>query len=238
MMTEPRPQQKKTFSRRITSIVLWGFVSVLLVSIAMVLPLRWWNPTVTAFTLSDNRDIRLRDWRTLAELGTNLPLSVMAAEDQKFPVHFGIDFDAMHKALQDKRAGKPLRGASTITQQTAKNLFLWRSKTFLRKGIEAYFALLLEGLLPKTRILEIYLNIIEFGPNVYGATHASETFFGKTPDELTANEAAVLAAVLPNPKRFLVTRPSAYVLERQQWILEQAIQMQEKGLVNDLPLHP
>ena len=209
---------------------------LLLLSVALVLPLRWWNPPLTAFTLSESTDLRLERWHPFAELGPNLPLSVIAAEDQKFPVHFGIDFDALNKALKEKRDGKRLRGASTITQQTVKNLYLWRGKSLTRKAIEAYLALLMEGMLSKTRILEIYLNIIEFGPGVYGAANASAVFFGKSPSQLTPAEAALLAAVLPNPKRFLVSKPSDYVLERQAWIQEQASQMRDKGLIYDLPL--
>lgn len=155
--------------------------------------------------------------------------AVMAAEDQRFTAHHGIDFVQLDDAIADYRDGDGLRGASTITQQVAKNLFLWQGRNFARKGLEAYFAVLLELCLPKERILEIYLNIAELGPGVFGVEAAAQEYFGKSAASLRAPEAALLAAVLPNPKRLLAARPSAYVRERQDWIEGQMRLLESRG---------
>ena len=149
----------------------------------------------------------------------SLPIAVVAAEDQKFSGHMGFDVASIRQSVDDYSQGRLLRGASTISQQVAKNLYLWPSRSFLRKGIEAYFTALLEAMLSKQRILEIYLNIAEFGPGIYGAGAASSSYFGKTPSALEDAEAALLAAVLPSPRRLRVSQPSSYLLERQTWIL-------------------
>ena len=154
-------------------------------------------------------------------MGLAPPISVVAAEDQKFANHFGFDVKSIQESVEDFNDGASLRGASTITQQVAKNLYLWPSKSFLRKGIEAYLTVLIETTWSKKRILEIYLNIAEFGPGIYGIGAASRTYFGKAPIELSDAEAALLAAVLPNPKRLRIDNPSPYVRERQEWILGQ-----------------
>ena len=155
--------------------------------------------------------------------------AVMASEDQRFIAHHGIDFVQLDEALADYRDGDDLRGASTITQQVAKNLFLWQGRSFVRKGLEAYFAVLLELCLPKERILEIYLNVAEFGPHVFGVEAAAHEYFGKSAASLRAPEAALLAAVLPNPKRLLAARPSDYVRERQDWIEAQMRLLESRG---------
>jgi monofunctional biosynthetic peptidoglycan transglycosylase len=150
-----------------------------------------------------------------------LRLAVVAAEDQNFPHHWGFDLESIMDALQKKGKKRRLRGASTITQQVARNLFLWPGRSYVRKGLEAYFTVLLELLWPKRRILEVYLNVVEFGDGTHGVSTASRTFFGKRPAELSHQEAALLAAVLPNPIRLDARRPSAYVQERVRWIEEQ-----------------
>jgi monofunctional biosynthetic peptidoglycan transglycosylase len=145
----------------------------------------------------------------------------VAAEDQKFPFHWGFDRQAITDAWQERAAGTRVRGASTISQQVAKNLFLWPGKSFIRKGIEAYFTLLIEILWPKQRILEVYLNIAEFGNGIYGVNAASKTYFGKAPGRLKRRECALMAAVLPSPKRLRLSQPSDYVLNRSEWILQE-----------------
>ena len=174
---------------------------------------------VQAF-LHNDHSFRLRykwvDWQNISQC---VPVAVVAAEDQKFPNHLGFDTEAIVQALNEHR-DQP-RGASTITQQVAKNLFLWPGRSFVRKGLEAYFTLLIEVLWPKRRILEVYLNIAEFGVGVFGVAAASDAFFGMQPSQLGPEEAALLAAVLPNPRRLIVQRPSAYVIERSLWIQEQ-----------------
>lgn len=170
-------------------------------------------------------------WVDDSAIAKAMPLAVIASEDQRFFAHFGFDFEQLEKALEANQRGKRLRGASTISQQTAKNLFLWSGRSYLRKGLEAWFTLLIELLWPKERILEMYLNIIEFGPGIYGVEAASRQYFGKPAKALTRAEAALLAAVLPNPHRLHAARPSAYVRERQQWILRQ---MNQLGSVEQL----
>lgn len=158
-------------------------------------------------------------WTNYQDISSQLSLAVIAAEDQKFPYHHGFDLGAVRKAFEHNQEGGSLRGASTITQQVAKNLFLWPGRSYLRKGLEAYFALLIELLWTKQRILEVYVNIAQMGDNAFGAGAASRLFFDKPPSQLTPQEAALLAAVLPDPARFNVAHPSDYVLERQRWIL-------------------
>jgi monofunctional biosynthetic peptidoglycan transglycosylase len=153
-------------------------------------------------------------------------LAVVAAEDQKFPHHWGFDLTSILDAVGEQSATGRLRGASTITQQVARNLFLWQGRSVLRKGLEAYFTVLLEVCWPKRRILEVYLNIAEFGEGNFGVGAASRAFLGKPPNELQASEAALLAAVLPNPWRFRAANPSAYVRQRAGWI---EVQMAKLG---------
>jgi monofunctional biosynthetic peptidoglycan transglycosylase len=192
---------------------------VLLISLALVLPWRWLSPPTTAFMLRDRwqhgRDVH-HHWVAWEDLSPYLPIAVVAAEDQKFPQHGGFDFDAIAKATRERRGR--MRGASTITQQVAKNLFLWPGRSLVRKGLEAWFTVLIETLWPKQRILEVYLNVAEFGPGVYGAGAASERYFHRPAVRLGLHEAALLAAVLPSPRRMSAARPSAYVNRRAREI--------------------
>ncbi len=209
--------------RRVGRLVVVGILALIALSIVAVVPLRWLNPPTTAFIVADPRSQgSLRaSWTPWAELGESLPLAVVASEDQRFLEHFGFDVTSIRDSVIDYAQGDSLRGASTITQQVAKNLYLWRGRSFVRKGIEAWLALLLETALPKRRILEIYLNVAEFGQGIYGARAASRMFFGREPRALSDGEAALLAAVLPNPNGLNVSPPSDYVRERQRWILGQ-----------------
>lgn len=185
--------------------------------------LRWLPPPLSslmlqrwaAARLSGDSSFRLQyRWVGLADVSSPMALAVVAAEDQKFPDHHGFDLQAINQALRDNEHRELPRGASTISQQVAKNLFLWPGRSLLRKGMEAVCTSLLEGLWPKRRILEVYLNIVEFGPGVFGVGAASATYFGKAPKQLQESEAARLAAVLPNPHQLHAGRPSAYVLKR------------------------
>jgi len=219
--------------KRWLSLTLMGF---LLVTWLPVVLLRWFEPPATAFMLlqtqeSDRSTFRYR-WADWPELGSSAALAVIAAEDQKFPEHYGFDVVAIQDAVLDRLDGKSLRGASTITQQVAKNLFLWPDQSFLRKGIEAYFSVIIELTWSKKRILEMYLNIAEFGPGIYGIPEASRIYFGKTPRQLTDADAALLAAVLPNPNRFHVNQPSEHVRERQRWILQHIGKLRRYGWLN------
>lgn len=195
-----------------------------------MLPLRWFNPITTAFMLQDDsgRIPVLYEWSDWAGIGVAPTLAVVAAEDQKFADHFGFDVQSIRDSIEEFENGESLRGASTISQQVAKNLYLWSGRSFLRKGLEAYFTILLELCLPKKRIVEIYLNVAEFGPGIYGTPAASRYFFNKNPNQITYPEAALLAAVLPNPNSLQVDRPSPYVRKRQRWILEQTSRLRRE----------
>jgi monofunctional biosynthetic peptidoglycan transglycosylase len=168
------------------------------------------------------KDFRLHHhWVPWSDVSPAVPLAMVAGEDQKFPFHHGFDFDSIQDAMDDADDGKRLRGASTISQQTAKNLFLWNGRSFVRKGLEAYFTVLLEMTWPKRRILEVYMNIAELGDGIYGVSAASDAFYRTSPARLSTAQAARLAAVLPSPRRLHADRPSAYVMRRGDWIEQQ-----------------
>jgi len=162
-----------------------------------------------------------KEWNDYKNISNYMKLAVIAAEDQKFPMHEGFDIESIKDAIDEKMRGDRLRGASTITQQTAKNVFLWPSRTWMRKAAEAYFTFLIEKIWGKKRILEVYLNVIETGKGVYGVGKAGEIYFGKSAGNLTKEESALIAAILPNPVRMSAVNPSRYVRERQIWIMDQ-----------------
>lgn len=161
------------------------------------------------------------DWRDLDEMPPHVPLAMIAAEDQRFAEHYGFDLKAIEKARASNARGRKVRGGSTISQQTAKNLFLWSGRSYVRKAVEAWYTLLIETLWPKRRIVEVYVNIAEFGNGVYGAQAAARTYFRRDADRLTAAQAARLAAVLPSPRRYSVARPGPYVQRRTRAIERQ-----------------
>jgi monofunctional glycosyltransferase len=164
-------------------------------------------------------------WLSLEQIAVSVQLAVVASEDQRFPYHHGLDWEAILDALEEADKGKRLRGASTLTQQTAKNLFLWPHRDLLRKVMEGGLALLLELFWDKERILEVYLNIVEFGPGIFGIGAASEYWFQVPADSLIAQQASRLAAVLPNPWRYRAHPPTPYVAERSRWIERQMRQL-------------
>ena len=167
-------------------------------------------------------------------MSPHVALAVIAAEDQKFLGHHGFDVESIQDAVADAQRGGRLRGASTISQQVSKNLFLWQGRSFVRKGLEAYFTVLIELLWSKGRILEVYLNVAEFGDGVFGIAAASERLFNTVPARIEADDAALLAAVLPNPSVLRIDQPSAYVRERQSWIRAQMTQLEGQGLLEAL----
>jgi monofunctional biosynthetic peptidoglycan transglycosylase len=220
--------------RRLLRLALLAFVAWLALGVLAVVVLRFVPPPLTAVMAADwlgarlegERDFTLRyRWTPWDRVANSVPIALVAAEDQRFPSHPGFDFDAIQRALAAADDGERLRGASTISQQVAKNLFLWNGRSFVRKGLEAWFTVLIETLWPKRRILEVYLNIAEFGDGIYGVGAASAVFFHTTPDRLDARQAALLAAALPNPARLRVDRPSPYVLRRAAWIERQVGQL-------------
>ena len=222
---KPGPPPKGPTRRLVRILVGWTVLTV-----GPVLLLRFLDPPTTAFMVERRLDAADRNekgfvlrqqWVPLSRISTNLQRALIAAEDQKFEFHAGFDVQAIEDAVEDRLEGKSTRGASTITQQVAKNLFLWPGKSFVRKALEAYFTVLLELLWSKDRILEVHLNVAEFGNGVYGAEEASRLYLGKAAASLTPEEAALLVVVLPSPKTRKVTAPTAKVRERSQWVLAQ-----------------
>ncbi|MEO9699922.1 monofunctional biosynthetic peptidoglycan transglycosylase [Marinobacter alexandrii] len=228
---------RKSLIRRSLSKLAWLLAGALLLLMAVIILLRFVNPPTSSFMLGHR--LSLPDqalyqlWVPLSEISPWMPLAVVASEDQRFPEHWGVDFAAIRTALAEYEAGEGLRGASTITQQTAKNLFLWNGRSFVRKALEAGLALGIEGLWPKKRIMEVYLNIAEFGPGVYGVEAASRRYFGVSASQLSSIQSARLAAVLPNPKSLSAIAPSAYVWERVSWIRGQMAQLSGLNYLRD-----
>jgi monofunctional glycosyltransferase len=220
---------KRWFSVRVLRFIALLLLFWVFLTASAVLALRWIDPPTSAFILSDRLasasskpPYRVKNsWTDWDQISSSMKVAVIASEDQMFPSHFGFDLKSIDKALDERKSGRRIRGASTISQQVAKNLFLWNGRSWVRKGLEAYFTILIEVLWPKQRILEVYLNVAEFGRGIYGVQAASETFFRKTPKRLTSAESALLAAVLPNPKRLRASAPSRYVRSRQTWIMGQ-----------------
>jgi monofunctional biosynthetic peptidoglycan transglycosylase len=205
-------------------------------SVAIVLPLRWVDPPTTAFMLQDDSGRRplLHEHVNWSAVGTAFPLAVVAAEDQKFAQHHGLDLEAIRTALAAAGDGGRLRGASTITQQLVKNLYLSPSRSLWRKAAEAWLALVADACLGKRRLLELYVNVVELGPGIYGVGAASRHYFGKRPAALRDAEAALLAAVLPNPRVLRVDRPSSYLRTRQAWILSHVARLRREGWLTRL----
>ena len=229
-MAAARGRKPRGARRVFRWLFLWLPLWFLLITCTQVLLLRWIPPVSSAFMIGRQVDaLIVRDWnfrlsyrwRDSGYISRNLPISLVAAEDQTFPDHHGFDFKAIDKALTNNKRGRHVRGASTISQQVAKNLFLWSGRSYLRKGLEAWYTVLIEFMWSKQRILEVYANIAEFGDGVYGAEAAAQSFFGKSAAGLTATESARLAAVLPNPKRYSAKNPGAYVQTRARWIERQ-----------------
>ena len=217
------------------------FVLVLF-SVLQVLVLRFVDPPFSMVMAADqagrwihgpDRSLVAYDWVDHGQMAACLPISLVAAEDQQFPFHRGFDLDAIAKARRHNERGGKVRGASTISQQVAKNLFLWQGRSWLRKGLEAWYTGLIELFWPKQRIIEMYANIAEFGPGVYGAQAASRRFFGRDAARLSANQCARLAAVLPSPRRYNAATPGPYVQRRAAWIQRQVRQLGGPGYLQE-----
>jgi len=239
--------RKGSLVGRLLRAIAWLLGTCILASILAVLLLRWVDPPYTAFMADaqitawlhrDSTYVFRHKWADLSQISPNLPLAVVASEDQKFPEHWGFDVEAIEKAYALNQHSHKVRGASTISQQVAKNLFLWSGRSYFRKGLEAYFTVLIEVLWPKRRILEIYLNIAEFGHGIYGAEAAAERYFHKSASRLTRADAAVLAAVLPNPERYSAAAPSHYVQQRREWILGQMQALGGPEMLEEIDAYP
>ena len=215
-----RPPPKPARRKRRTGRVLFALVTLFCLPAVVLLPLRWINPPVSSYMLQSEAPLKPRHWVANTTMGRHLALAAVASEDQKFPHHAGFDFDALVKVMS--APGGPSRGASTISQQTSKNLLLWPGG-YARKAIEAWITLWLELLLPKPRILEVYLNTVEFGPGVYGIWAGAHHHFGQDPAQLSRMQAAQLIALLPSPRRYGIN--DGHVLERAAWIVAQMDQL-------------
>lgn len=217
------PINLKKVSQRISKIILY-FIGI---SIFWVLLYKFINPPITFLMVQraverkvDGKTWKIeKKWKNFEELSYNLKKAALAGEDANFLKHNGFDFEAIELAFQKNQKGKKMRGGSTISQQTAKNVFLWPGRSYVRKGFEAYFTFLIELFWSKNRILEVYLNVIEMGDGIYGAESASETYFNKPASSLLKGEASLIVAVLPNPRKWSPAKPTAYIYHRQSLIL-------------------
>ncbi|WP_425391026.1 monofunctional biosynthetic peptidoglycan transglycosylase [Ekhidna sp.] len=198
-------------------VLLFNILTLLWVLLYSVIPI-----PVTKLMVIEGRDKEIQyEWKDLDEISGKLQLAVMCAEDQYFLLHEGLDFRSIREAEEANKRGGNMRGASTITQQVAKNVFLWPDRTYLRKAAELYFSLLIEIVWSKKRIMEAYLNVAEFGDGIFGAEAAAQAYFKKSAKDLTTSQAASLAAILPSPKRYSAVSPSPYVQQRITWIKKQ-----------------
>jgi monofunctional biosynthetic peptidoglycan transglycosylase len=219
----------KKFMGVLFRIIKYFVIIYLISSLFFVVLYRFVNPPVTPLMVIrvteqffSSEPVKLKkEWMPLDDISPSMQLAVVAAEDNKFTEHWGFDFDAINKAkiYNEKKKGKRVRGASTISQQTAKNVFLWPQRSWIRKGLEVYFTTLIEIVWGKKRIMEVYLNVIETGNGIYGVSEAARIYFNRPPSKLTKGQAALIAAVLPNPRKWNPSSPSSYLLNRQQWIL-------------------
>lgn len=198
-------------------ILLFNIISLIWVIIYAFIPI-----PVTKLMVKEGREKEIRyEWRDLEQISGRLQLAVMCAEDQYFLLHSGLDFRSIREAEKANKRGRNMRGASTISQQVAKNAFLWSDRTYVRKAAELYFTLLIEMIWSKERIMEVYLNIAEFGDGIFGAEAAAQSYFHRSADGLTITQAARMAAILPSPKRYSAVEPSPYVQRRIAWIKKQ-----------------
>ena len=215
--------------RKIFGILLRIVIAFLILTVGSTLLYRWVPVPVTPLMLircveqkADGKNMKLKhDWVSLDNISPKLQLAVVCSEDQNYLNHYGFDFKAIEKAMKANEEGKKLRGASTISQQTAKNVFLWPGRSYIRKGFEVYFTLLIEMFWSKERIMEVYLNSIEMGNGVYGAEAAARYWFKKPAKSLSKDESAAITSILPNPRKYVANPPSPYIVRRKEWIKKQ-----------------
>lgn len=236
-MTKNSPM--KSFAKYISLTFAFHFIFSVFIIVFFILS----NPPTTALILSSESNSNLisfsgfaasQSWLSYNHISDELKVAVIASEDQRFKEHFGFDFKEIKYAIDEMESGKRVRGASTISQQVAKNLFLTKDKIIIRKFFEVYYTLLIELLWSKERILEVYLNIVELGKNIYGVDAASQVYFGKSAEFLTKSEAALLAAVLPNPLERNILEPSDYLIRRQKQIIKQSELIGGVNYIKDL----
>lgn len=219
----------KGFFQKIKRVIIKTIIAFFTISIVSVIVYKWVPVPFTSLMLIRNVEHWSKgesanfshDWVSIDEISPNLAKAVIVSEDQKFMEHFGFDMVALEKAYEGNKKGKRIKGGSTITQQTAKNVFLWPKRSYIRKGFEVYFTFLIEVFWSKERIIEVYLNSIEMGNGVFGAEAASQHWFRKPASKLNAYQAASIAAILPNPRKYKATNSSSYVEKRKSWIVRQ-----------------
>lgn len=215
--------------KKLLKIFFWAILLFFTVTFSAVLAYRWLPVKVTPLMYirshEHSDDVRFTDrkhrWVPLDSISPYMPVAVIASEDQNFMKHRGFDFDAIQQAAEERLEGRRFRGGSTISQQTAKNVFLWPASSWIRKGLEAYFTVLIEAVWPKERIMEVYLNSIEMGPGIYGVEAVAQEHFGCHASQLGRSDCALVAATLPNPLKFSSRKPSSYMLRRQHQIKRQ-----------------
>lgn len=230
-------QNNADWRSKIARLLARGVLYLFLIVLIAIASMRWINPLTSSVIVQHNIQARVdggrlvnQQWVNWKSISPQFPLAVLAAEDQRFPSHYGIDFTELKNAIRQGAS----RGASTITQQVAKNLFLWQSRSYLRKVLEAAMAVYIDLVWGKQRVLEIYMNVAYFGANIYGVEAASQEFFNKKASELNRYEAARLAAVLPNPRRYSAQNASAYIIDRQHWIMGQMEQLGGTAFIKNL----
>ncbi|NVC50597.1 monofunctional biosynthetic peptidoglycan transglycosylase [Vibrio diabolicus] len=214
--------------KRLKSFLFKVVLILLIAPVVLVGVVKYVDPPIWGWKLSrivvppkNYPDSSQHEWVPLSRISKNMQLAVIATEDQKFPHHYGVDFESLFDVISEADGNGPSRGASTITQQAAKNVFLFPSRSYVRKAYELYFALLMELMWSKERILEVYLNVVEFGPGIYGAEAAAQNYFGVSAKQLSKWQAARLAVVLPNPYRIKVYPQSDYTARRTRWAMNQ-----------------
>jgi monofunctional biosynthetic peptidoglycan transglycosylase len=222
----------KRIVRAILKVIIYGF----LLSVLYILFCKWVNPPFTITQLGSVMDGHglHRNYVSYDKMSPNIKLAVMAGEDQLFPDHNGFDFKSIQKAMKHNQKSKSLRGASTISQQVAKNVFLWQHGGFFRKGLEVYFTFMIENLWTKKRILEMYLNVAEMGEGIFGVEAAAQFYFKKQAKDLSQKEAAMIAACLPNPKAYTIKPVSSRVKYRYPWIMRQMNNLRADADVREL----
>lgn len=227
MKNRAKKKSKGSWGKRI---IQWSWkiaLSLFLISVFFVALFRFVNPPITSLMVIKAMEKKKdgsrfginKDWVRIEEMSPYLIQAVVASEDNRFLDHNGFDIKAIRKAQEDNLKGKRLRGASTISMQTAKNVFLWPQRNFVRKGLEAYFTVLIELIWGKKRIMEVYLNVIETGMGLYGVEMACQQYFGRPASKVDRYQASLIAAILPNPRKWNPARPTSYLRERQQWIM-------------------
>ncbi|MDQ6843694.1 MAG: monofunctional biosynthetic peptidoglycan transglycosylase [Bacteroidota bacterium] len=235
-MRKNKKRKERSTASKIARFILRIFLYSFLFSILYILFCKWINPPITitqAGSLIHGNGLK-RDYVNMNEMGANIKLAVLSGEDQLFPDHNGFDFKSIQKAMKHNQKSKSLRGASTISQQVAKNVFLWQHGGYFRKALEVYFTFMIENLWSKKRILEMYLNVAETGKGIFGVEAAAQHYFHKTAKDLSPKEAALIAACLPNPKGYTIQPLSKHVAYRYPWILRQMNNLEKDPDIQEL----